>query len=60
MKKKDLERKLREWGFTQGHGGEHDSWVNKNGLKIPVPRHTELKEGTARAILKKAEKNKTN
>ena len=59
MKKKDLERKLREWGYTQGHGGDHDYWENENGLKIPVPRHTEIVEWTARGILKTAEKNKT-
>ncbi len=59
MKKKDIERQLEQWGYIQGHGGKHDIWINDVGLQIQVPRHTEIKEGTARAILKKAEKYKT-
>ncbi len=58
MKKKDLERQLRAWGFEQGHGGRHDIWESADGQQIQVPRHMEIKEGTARAILKKAEKLK--
>ena len=60
MKKKDLERKLRELGFTQGHGGKHDAWRNKNGREVQVPRHAEVNEWTARGILKTAEKLKTD
>lgn len=37
------------------HGGSHDIWVDDKGRKIPpVPRHPEVAEGTARAIIKKA------
>lgn len=59
MKKKDLERQLKAWGYRLGHGGAHDYWENDDGLKIPVPRHSEIVEWTARAILKTAEKHKT-
>lgn len=53
MKKVDLERKLKEMGFTLSHGGSHDMWV-RGKEKIPVPRHREINEDLAKAILKKA------
>ena len=57
MKKMDLERQLSKlgWKFAR-HGGNHDIWTNgeKNGA---VPRHREIKEYTARKILKTAQDN---
>jgi hypothetical protein len=60
VKRRDLLRKLsraaQEAGlsFTIETGGRHDKVVLAE-LKIPVPRHRELAEGTARAIMKDAE-----
>jgi mRNA interferase HicA len=57
VKKKDLEKKLREagWRFAR-HGGSHDAWTNGELLEF-VPRHVEVKEMLARKIIKKAEAN---
>jgi hypothetical protein len=33
------------------HGAKHDVWVNPNTLsQAPVPRHSQIKRGTARGI----------
>ena len=57
MKKRDLEKQLREagWRFAR-HGGNHDAWTNGELLEF-VPRHAELKEMLAKKILKKAKAN---
>lgn len=57
MKKKDLEQRLLElgWRFLR-QGGNHEIWTNGDH-QVPVPRHKEVNEFTARGILKKAEKN---
>jgi hypothetical protein len=34
--------------------GDHEVW-NLDGLRIPIPRHREVNEWTARAILRDAE-----
>ena len=60
MKKKDLERKLKDLGFTPPEGkdsGPHTTWTGRDGFTVQVPRHRELAEGTARTILKEAEKH---
>jgi mRNA interferase HicA len=55
MKKKDLEKELRNLGFWQTEGGKHDKWTN--GVEaIPVPRHKEINEFTAKGIIKSAKK----
>jgi mRNA interferase HicA len=56
MKRKELERRLRELGWTlERHGGRHDVWVNSEGtFREYVPRHPEVNERLARAILKRA------
>jgi len=36
-----------------GHGGNHDRWINKYGHKFPIPRHREINERLAKKILKK-------
>jgi mRNA interferase HicA len=57
MKKRDLEKQLREagWRFAR-HGGNHDAWTNGELFEF-VPRHAEIKEMLAKKILKKAKAN---
>jgi mRNA interferase HicA len=56
MKRRDLERRLRKMGWKfQRHGGKHDVWSNAAGTFTEyLPRHTEIAERLARAILKRA------
>lgn len=53
MKYKDLVRKLRSMGcILQRQGGKHEWWTNPaTGACQPVPRHREIREFTAKAIL---------
>ncbi|MBI2511006.1 MAG: type II toxin-antitoxin system HicA family toxin [Opitutae bacterium] len=55
MKRRDLIRKIEESGavFIR-HGGKHD-WYHNPATKMsqPVPRHAEIKEYLAKAIIKK-------
>jgi len=57
MKLLDLERHLRGQGCVfLREGGAHAVWLNPSNRKISsVPRHREIKEGTARAICKQLE-----
>ena len=52
MNRRDLEKHLRDQGCAFHHaGGKHDVWVNIETLaQVPIPRHRELKRGTARGI----------
>lgn len=52
MKKYDLERALRSFGWwLSREGGRHEIWTN--GLQTQaVPRHKEINEWTARGIVK--------
>lgn len=54
MKRTDLEKKLKAlgWWFLR-EGGNHAVWTDGE-RKIPVPRHNEINEMTAKGILKKA------
>jgi len=54
MKKRDLEKTLLAlgWSFLR-HGGSHDTWTNGQ-IQNFIPRHTEISENLARAIIKKA------
>lgn len=56
MKRKQLEKRLRKLGaeFVR-HGGSHDHWRLANGALEPVPRHADVREGLAKAILRRAE-----
>ena len=56
MKRKDLDRALRAAGWSIIPGGSHDMAVNpeKPVIKIPLPRHKEVNENTAKSILKAA------
>lgn len=57
MKRRDLEKKLEQMGCTlTRHGGKHDFWTNhQTKVSQAVPRHNEINENTARAIIKKLE-----
>ena len=55
MKFRDLIRKITDEGavFVR-HGGDHDWYRNViTGVMQPIPRHREIKETTAKAIIKK-------
>ena len=55
MKRKDLEKRLRRAGWQLvRHGGHHDIWSNGEG-EVAIPRHNEINEYTAKAIIKEAE-----
>lgn len=56
MKRKDIDKRLRKAGWVILHGGNHDLAVHpkKPGVKIPIPRHTEVNEQTAKGILRLA------
>lgn len=57
MKKKELLKKLKDKGASlKEQGGSHEIWESRNGYRFTVPRHTEIKEGLAKAILKQADK----
>lgn len=53
MKQRDLVKKLEQIGFAfERHGGNHD--IYRRGSDIEkVPRHKEINEKLARAILRK-------
>lgn len=54
MKARNLKAELRKMGFWDtGKGSKHEKWTN-GVYAIAVPRHKEIPEGTARAILKEA------
>lgn len=53
MKRKDLLKKIRAAGFTIKEGGEHSKVYRDSAMLTEVPRHTEINELTAKAILKK-------
>jgi len=54
MKRKDLERQLKDlgWYFSR-HGGKHDVWTNGEETEM-IPRHNEINEFLAKKILKTA------
>ena len=55
MKRKDLEKKLKDLGWRLSrHGKKHDIWTDGD-RETAVPRHLEINEYTAQAILKEAE-----
>lgn len=54
MKYVALTKKLRKLGFSLvRQGGNHEIW-GKADLNVAVPRHREINEITAKAILKQA------
>ena len=58
VRRRDLERELRDLGFEfLRHGGRHDIW-SRGDDEIPLPRHTEINENLARAIIKRARRGR--
>lgn len=54
MKKRDLDKALKDLGFSKvREGGNHEVWSN-GSISIPVPRHREINERLAKAIIKQA------
>jgi predicted RNA binding protein YcfA (HicA-like mRNA interferase family) len=54
MKRKDLEIRLKKLGWSLiRRGAKHDIW-EKGDSALAVPRHNEINEYTAKAILKEA------
>jgi len=54
MKRKDLIKKIEDYGcFLSRHGGRHD-WYTNPDTKVsqPVPRHREINEYLDRHVLK--------
>ena len=54
MKRRALEQHLRDHAceFLR-HAGKHDVWINPATMKLaPIPRHTDVKRGTAQQICK--------
>lgn len=55
MKRKDLIKRLEAAGFTVARdNGNHTIYSAPGKPPVPVPRHTELNEFTAKSILKAA------
>ncbi len=55
MKRRELEKKLQALGWVLiRRGGRHDIWA-KSEYEIVVPRHSEINEYTAKAILRSVE-----
>lgn len=53
MKRADLIKKLESIGFRlERHGGNHDIYI-RNKDREPIPRHREIDERLAKAILRK-------
>jgi mRNA interferase HicA len=59
VKRRDLEKRLTEcgWHFHRS-GGRHDVWTDGE-REEPVPRHREINERLAQAILRRACKDRT-
>ena len=55
MKRRELIRRLEEYGCVLGrHGAKHDWYTNPiTKQSQPVPRHNEINENLAKSILRK-------
>lgn len=53
MKRRDLENRFKRkgWRFHK-HGSRHDIWTNGT-KKEQIPRHTDVNENLANALIKK-------
>jgi len=60
VKRRELERHLRALGWKLlRHGARHDVWANEDrSFTEYVPRHAELNERLARAILERAKERR--
>ena len=53
MKRADLEKLLKDNGWwCERHGGNHDVWTN-GVQRETIPRHREISEALAKAIIKR-------
>lgn len=58
MKKKQLERLLRSFGWWKyGEGANHEKWTN-GVLKTTLPGHNEINELTAKSLKRLAQNNR--
>jgi mRNA interferase HicA len=58
MNRRELEERLKEAGwYLARHGSRHDVWTDGERQE-PVPRHREINERLARAILGRVERRK--
>lgn len=58
MRRRELERRLRGLGWwLLRHGGRHDIWTNGK-TEVAVPRHSEINEILAWAILARVREGK--
>ncbi|MBT3343694.1 MAG: type II toxin-antitoxin system HicA family toxin [Gemmatimonadetes bacterium] len=56
MKKRELEKLLRQLGWSLlRHGAKHDIWA-KGEHEEAIPRHSEINEKLARVILRRAKR----
>ena len=54
VKRRELESRLKAMGWNLSrHGGKHDVWTDGQ-REVAVPRHREINEYTAKAILRSA------
>lgn len=55
MKRTDLEKRFKKkgWWYLRS-GGNHDIWTNGKDIE-PIPRHKEINENLAKAIIKRWE-----
>lgn len=55
MKRRDLIKRLEAAGYRKERDeGSHTVYAKPGGRPIPIPRHTEINEYTAKSILKAA------
>jgi predicted RNA binding protein YcfA (HicA-like mRNA interferase family) len=54
MKRRDLIKKLVAEGYTLDRNGDHAIYEKKGARPVQVPKHREINENTAAAILKAA------
>jgi len=56
MKRRDIEQALLKAGWKITPGGNHDiaKHPDRPDARIPIPRHKEIKEATAKSILRDA------
>jgi len=59
VKRRELEKRLKKagWSFLR-HGGGHDVWA-KGEQQEAIPRHNEINEQLAKAILRRIVKGRT-
>jgi hypothetical protein len=58
VKCRDIEARLRAAGWRPArHGRRHDIWTDGE-REVAIPRHVEINEHTAKAILKEARGDK--